>query len=234
MMLIVAYSSTCRKRLWNSEFQAPADGSAEAERLLSERKRRTHCTCDPVARAVADLLVIDTGITDSPRFLFADNKNSDDEGNMELFSDLLCEEVIPDLAKSVRAKKPDRVIGLARTDILKQLTLGRKDEGDDLRHSPFRAGHVLYPFLILEAKNDKNGSGAQHIKRQTAFPIRTLVKLQQNLSSQSENGLDSLVWFLANRGEVWRVSACIMDGSELVCCPARTPCQIQLKHADNL
>lgn len=108
-------------------------------------------------------------------------------------------------------------MGLRRTDILKKRTSARKD----VRHSPFRRAHVLYPFLVIEAKRDKNGQGFHDIGIQTAFSITTLLKLQQDLSSRSGISLNPLVWFLANRGDFWRISGCITDGPQFVCCIAR-------------
>ena len=149
---------------------------------------------------------------------------------MELFSDLLGEDVIHDPKKNlkqqgIRAKRPDRVIGLDRTAILKNQALIRQD----IRCSPFRGDHVWFPFIITEAKNDKNGSGLQHVKDQTAFSIRTLVELQQDLFSDGGNRFSPLVWFFTNRGDVWRLSACVTDGSEFVCFLDRATFHIHLK-----
>lgn len=64
---------------------------------------------------------------------------------------------------------------------------------------------------MLEAKSEKSADGFTNCETQTAFAIRTLLKLQNDLKeaagndSQWETG--PLVWFLMNRGEEWRVAA---------------------------
>jgi hypothetical protein len=88
-----------------------------------------------------------------------------------------------------------------------------------LRQSPFSDGRVLYPFLIVEAKSEKGSRGFESIENQTAFPIRTLLKLQHDLSAASETGIKPLVWFLANQGEEWRVYGSVVDDSKWVWYP---------------
>lgn len=113
------------------------------------------------------------------------------------------------------SKEPDRVFGLRDTNVFKQqaATLG------GLRRSPFKDGKVLYPFLIVEAKSEKGSRGFDSIENQTAFPIRTLLKLQHDLGATSENEINPLVWFLANQGEEWRVYGSILDDSKWVWYP---------------
>ena len=88
----------------------------------------------------------------------------------------------------------------------------------DLRQSPFIDGKVLFPFLIIEAKSEKGSPGFESIENQTAFPIRTLLKLQNDLSGTSETSIKPLVWFLANQGDEWRVYGSVVDDSNFVRC----------------
>jgi hypothetical protein len=115
-------------------------------------------------------------------------------------------------------QQPDRVYGLKHTDLLKSFLMSKK--GKTLRHSPFDDGLVSYPFLILEAKAEKGAVGFSAVEAQTAFPIRTLLKIQQELQTVSEpnheNDPGPLVWFLANRGEEWRVYGSIVVGTSYV------------------
>jgi len=50
------------------------------------------------------------------------------------------------------------------------------------------------------------------MEAQTAFPIYTLLKLQEGLEKQSdgnhERRCESLVWFLSYKGEEWRLHGC--------------------------
>ena len=114
--------------------------------------------------------------------------------------------------KTVKAKEPDRVIGLRATEVFRQLA----SAPEGLRLSPFRNGNVLFPFLIIEAKSEKGGPGFESIENQAAFPIRALLKLQHDLSSASRSGIIPLVWFLANQGDEWRVYGGVVDNSKWV------------------
>lgn len=115
-------------------------------------------------------------------------------------------------AKGLRSQEPDRVFGLRDTTAFNDHTNTR----DGLRQSPFGDGRVLFPFLIVEAKSEKGSRGFESIENQTAFPIRSLLKLQQDLSAASETDMKPLVWFLTNQGEEWRVYGCIVDDSKWV------------------
>jgi hypothetical protein len=157
--------------------------------------------------------------TFSPLSAHALTEISNEQGEALLFSNRMQWSVVHDpderlAERGVRVQQPDRIFGLSHTEPLKQLLWYRAG----LRHSPFADGNVLYPFLIIEAKSEKGSPGFESIECQTAFPIRTLVKLQQDLSKVSEIGINPLVWFLANQGDEWRVYASIADGSKIVRC----------------
>ena len=85
-----------------------------------------------------------------------------------------------------------------------------------LKHSPFREKQVLYPFFIIEAKAEKGSAGFESIESQTAFPIRTFLKLQHGLQNESAGEFDPLVWFLACRGDEWRVYAGVFENPKTV------------------
>jgi hypothetical protein len=109
---------------------------------------------------------------------------SDEQGEAYIFSDRLQKSIIYDpdeqlARKGVTTRSPDRVFGLRQTALFKQHTTS----GPKRRHSPFKDGQGLYPFLIIEAKPEKGSPGFESVEAQTAFPIRALVKLQQELSS---------------------------------------------------
>lgn len=121
--------------------------------------------------------------------------------------------------RGVRTQFPDRVYGLSQPELLRTHIRSRRC----LRHSPFEDGNILYPFLIIEAKSEKGSPGFESIESQTAFPIRTLLKLQESLSSVSDVTLSPLVWFMANQGDEWRLYASITDGPKFVCSPIQGP-----------
>lgn len=115
--------------------------------------------------------------------------------------------------KGISEQRPDRVFGL---EVTKSFTRYISDAPLSIRHSPFADGNVLYPFLIIEAKTEKGGSGFASIETQTAFPMRTCLKLQQELCRASGVKLDPLVWCLACQGDEWRVSVAVIEQDKFV------------------
>ncbi|KAI9881087.1 MAG: hypothetical protein M1830_008245 [Pleopsidium flavum] len=120
-----------------------------------------------------------------------------------------------------KQEQPDRVYGLQQTKNFEKLlsepvvpsidsNVVRKPVGETIKSSPFPEDGEpqLFPFLIVEAKSEKGHDGFDAIEMQTAFPIRTLLKLQQDLLNtvaEHESKDSPLVWFFANRGDDWRV-----------------------------
>lgn len=90
---------------------------------------------------------------------------------------------------------------------------------ESLRLSPFRVEDepLLFPFLVLEAKSEKSADSFMNIEIQTAFAIRELLMIQDNLRQTAGSIEDQssipLVWFLSNRGEQWRVYICYIEHS---------------------
>lgn len=119
-----------------------------------------------------------------------------------------------------REHKPDRIIGLCQTPTVESL-LGKLDRhallpktvGQTIRTTPFKkAGEpVIFPFLIMEAKSDKSAGSFGDIDMQTAFAIRELVLLQEELKctalglGHTEWEAAPLVWYFSYRGEQWRL-----------------------------
>ena len=148
------------------------------------------------------------------------NKGSDQKGGAQLFVSRFQTRFVHDPADRLREKglgsqEPDRVFGLRETRAFTDNAFALAG----LRRSPFGDGRVLYPFLIIEAKSEKGSRGFESIEMQTAFPIRTLLKLQNDLSTASGSGIKPLVWFLANQGDEWKVYGAILNDSRCV----RTP-----------
>ena len=107
-------------------------------------------------------------------------------------------------------KRPDRVFGLSLTDSFVPYFRRQKE------FSPFNNGFTLYPFLIVEAKSEKRGPGFDSIQRQSALAIRTCLKLQIELESQSGVILRPIVWFLGFQGAEWRLYCAIPRGDGTV------------------
>lgn len=102
--------------------------------------------------------------------------------------------------------KPDRVWGLKAPS--------RMIHNHDF--FPAENRHLTLPFLVVEAKKDDSGVGFRAMQYQTAFPIRRFLKAQTALRGDDTTSEPSLVWFLAWQGELWRLHACIEDGSHVV------------------
>ena len=152
---------------------------------------------------------------------------SSDSGLNPLFSNRAEEIVFHDGSIRPALSKqdhPDRIYGLRETRTFERALTAcvPSDELESqeaclvreiVRSTPFRhnGDPLLYPFLILEAKSGKGPDGFESIEKQTALPIRTLLRLQAELQNRCQSKPEwqdgPTVWFLANRGEEWRVSA---------------------------
>ncbi|MBE3041282.1 hypothetical protein IMZ48_01585 [Candidatus Bathyarchaeota archaeon] len=122
-----------------------------------------------------------------------------------------------------REHRPDRIMGLYQTGTIERLlekpdqrhAFPSKTVGQTIRTTPFRKGgeKVVFPFLVIEAKSEKSQSSFSGIDMQTAFAIRELVVLQEELE-RAASGLGHakwdaapLVWYISYRGEQWRLHA---------------------------
>src|SRR5262245_9495571 len=111
-------------------------------------------------------------------------------------------------------KYPDRIFGLKKTKTVANLLDADRGIGNlTLRCSPFRDLNdpLLFPFLIIEAKPERHSIGFEETQMQTALPIWALLNLQESVRIECSSAADSspsLVWFIANRGDAWRVYGC--------------------------
>ena len=152
-------------------------------------------------------------------------------GISPLFEDRVQEVVLHDslFRSELPSQEPDRVLGLRKTkafdafleapETQARVTTGHLSDANIIRCSPFQDcdDPLLFPFLILEAKREKRSEGFVDVQIQTAFPIFTLLKLQEDLQhrvSKDTAGGGPLVWFFANRGEYWRVYGCYITKQE--------------------
>jgi hypothetical protein len=110
---------------------------------------------------------------------------------------------------------PDRIVGLKKTSKIREYI--NSSLMNNLFHDPVEGDDLIYPFLVIEAKRERNAPGFRSVERQTAFPIRRLLRVQEDLrrARQSES-FDPLVWFFANQGEEWRVYAATMHNGKSV------------------
>ena len=146
-----------------------------------------------------------------------------------LFDDRTQELIIHDeaLRAELPRQEPDRVFGLRATRNIGELlsrpiafTPEHNGNGalvlaDILRTSPFKPGPdpLLFPFLLLEAKAEKSKTGFYGIQIQSAFPLWALLRLQEELqlcNQESEPSFSPLVWFIATRGDAWKVYGCYL------------------------
>ena len=150
-----------------------------------------------------------------------------DDGLNPLFDDraeehIKYEEEIEKVLKRTKGKRPDRIVGLRATSrierILKHTEAYEEDSNrKSITISPFSGPcqPLLFPFLVLEAKSEKSSDTFSKIYLQTGFAIRALLNLQRDLlNATTENqqyGMKPLVWFLANKGEDWRVYGAYLE-----------------------
>ncbi|OCT45183.1 hypothetical protein CLCR_05589 [Cladophialophora carrionii] len=108
-------------------------------------------------------------------------------------------------------KRPDLVVGLSLTTSFVP-HIGQLSPD---RYSPFKDGYTCFPFLVVEAKSEKAGPGFEAIQRQSALAIRSCLKLQVDLETDSGNELlHPLVWFIGFQGDEWRLYCAIPNGDE--------------------
>ena len=123
-----------------------------------------------------------------------------------------------------QTERPDRIYGLLKAKRLNRLleSPDKRTGGnieDMLKCTPFRADGkpLVFPFLILEAKSEKGASSFTDIEVQSAFAIRELLILQDELRQAAGDGMDwdggPLVWFISYKGEQWRVHAATTEHS---------------------
>lgn len=117
------------------------------------------------------------------------------------------------LKKLLKRKRPDGVIGLGVTRTLRHYLLSVSRT----KYCPFRRSNLVYPFIVIEAKSAENSNATfGSILRQTAFVIRTCLRLQQNLQKDTGIPHQCIVWSFAIIGEEWRLHAAVPDGSKMV------------------
>jgi hypothetical protein len=110
--------------------------------------------------------------------------------------------------------RPDRVVGLNVTRRLQQYLSSTKV---DITYLPLVNRQILLPFMLIEAKKETDVPGFRSIEAQTAFPLRRLLKVQDELKSACGLEVDPpLVWFFANQGEEWRLYAGVIQESRVV------------------
>ena len=110
-------------------------------------------------------------------------------------------------------QKPDRIFGLRKTKAFEKVLSTLEACESVAEYSPFKYcdDPLLLPFLILEAKQEKTLSPFEDIQIQTAFPIWALLRLQEGIQLQKvdqSSSFNPFVWFLANRGDYWRLYGC--------------------------
>ena len=122
------------------------------------------------------------------------------------------EDIAPNIKRNLKRRRPDRVIGLGATATFRQL-----QSRIESRYSPFGTSDMLYPFIVIEAKQaESSGASFGSILRQTAFVVRTCLRLQQNLVTETNGKVQCLVWSFANIGEEWRLYAAVPRGRGVV------------------
>jgi hypothetical protein len=124
---------------------------------------------------------------------------------------IIHEDIAANDGKIIKKQEPDAVIGLRFTETLDQLVSSRRS-----RYSPFKDTHVVYPFIVIEVKSDESADGFGSIERQSAFAIRTCLKLQQNIKNETSSQHQCIVWFFAMKGDMCWLYGAIPEGYKTV------------------
>lgn len=133
-----------------------------------------------------------------------------------------------DSEKRVERRRPNRIIGFQETHSFTRrlekhdfvaaeseneagnVTLWDTVESTILNH---KGKALLFPFLIIEAKS-RHGAPFDYCNLQTAAPILKMLKMQEDIQKKSNMTLEyggPLVWYIAYRGEDWRLSGCYVS-----------------------
>ena len=82
---------------------------------------------------------------------------------------------------------------------------------ESIRTTPFKPAtdRLIFPFLLLEAKSDGAKDRFEDGMVQSAHPIQILLQLQEGLklNAPGESRFAPFVWYLASRGDEWRIYA---------------------------
>jgi hypothetical protein len=122
--------------------------------------------------------------------------------------------------------RPDKIFGLSRTAKFREYI---EPCLMNLVHDPVKGNDMVYPFLVLEAKRERNPPGFRAIEAQTAFSIRRFLRIQEDLRLYRQSNLDPLVWFFAYQGDEWRLYAAIINRGKTVRFPLQSPMRIDAK-----
>ncbi|KAI9830029.1 MAG: hypothetical protein M1819_005859 [Sarea resinae] len=187
----LVYCKKCGHPRWVSEFHAaiPEPDSAKGLQKRCEKKKICHGGCEGKLKGSPEMLFY--GMNEKKIFL--------DLGDAAFHEKT--------------AKKPDRVYSLVHNESLQKVL-----PKGGLSHSPFRPPELSFPFLVIEAKCAAANMDFLYAENQTAFPIRALLDLQKNLQESSGCAIGAndgpLVWFMAYKGDQWRVYGSIIDNAK--------------------
>ncbi|EXJ73840.1 uncharacterized protein A1O5_03602 [Cladophialophora psammophila CBS 110553] len=184
----------CRKRPWKPMFEAKPADPADVERLQRRRQKRVLCGCTRLEQT-------QTKVNDQYSRLFY----------RELDKHIDHEDMTDSVKRRLKGQRPDRVIGLRPTG-----TLRHHLPSLQAKYCPFKKANVVFPFIVIEAKAAENTAASfPSMLRQTAFVIRTCLRLQQNLRRETRMPHQCLVWSFLIMGEEWRLYAAVPDGSDV-------------------
>lgn len=211
------YSHICNSWRWISDLQAIPTCPTAARRLQEERSQRSLCLCEERIRAK---LQVANKLPSGQLFMwnshFLSKPTAYAESIFSIRKDCpVVDKTLPEIqTKVLKQQRPDLVIGLATTNELVELVSAHQGLETTTTKDDDK---IIFPFLLLEAKAEERSPGFDSVERQSAFPIKALIDLQQGLERQTGVAFDPFVWFLANQGDEWRVYGCFTDRGSIVC-----------------
>ncbi|KAL4938548.1 hypothetical protein BDV06DRAFT_200707 [Aspergillus oleicola] len=195
--------SMCDKRLWRAGIEFPIDVNLENDafikNLQKRRGKRAICCCHV------------------PRF------QSEPPAPAHIFDFKVSKMVQyePNLRKRVvKGKHPDLILGLTNNIKFEKILdapldiQGKIDDnetvGSVLKTDLFAStSGMIFPFLVLEAKQGRTPESQRDIERQMALPAYEMLRMQTCLLERStlvdpSNRLPR-VWLISSKAEIWKV-----------------------------
>lgn len=198
---------TCKRRLWRSEVEVEVESPHRiATSLQSRRPDRLPCQCSQKEVSSHINKMFSTRADQMISCDFFDTGSED----------------------HAKRRRPDRILGFQETGSFSRrlekynLTAGRSEneagfesilgalKSTVLNHE---GNSLLFPFLIIEAKK-RDSASFDDCNMQSALPILEMLKVQEDMQRKSQMTLEyggPLVWYIAYRGEDWRLSGCYIS-----------------------
>lgn len=211
------HSSACGRETWALDYQAEPQSEDERQKLYRRRARRQRCQCEEgydISKTKRGRRYPSYAPLHAFKLIF-DRSNGTDKGDVFRFVTDLPITPDPKISKEKVTgipMKPDLVMGLTMMDRCRQYLASTPR---DLTPCPIEGVHLMYPFMMFEAKREEDSNGFRDIEMQSAFALYRVLKIQDDLRKRYAHH-EPLVWFFGSHGEEWRLYGCVMEENKTV------------------